>query len=335
MRHIQVFVGALALLIAIAAGLGGLSRDVLDVGTWPALQEERDREPEVLPHDARSTPPAGERRERGRDRVAGSRRGATGPRDAGSSARGDTGRVTLRVRRGGSSQGPGPSGRSGVPALGPADTDRDGLADRSERRRGTSFVRADSDSDTMPDGWEVAYLLDPLRPADAAADSDGDGLTNRTEFRVAANPRSVDTDSDGRMDGRDDRDRDGVPNLVEQAMAMDPADPDSDHDGHADGAEDPDGDGLPTAVETTMLLDPTTAVTGGEVADGALDSDGDGVANAPEIQAGTNPGIPDAPPPDPAAVPDPEPGPEPPASGAPQADEGDPPAPEPAPVDPG
>ena len=47
MRHTQVFVGALALLIAIAAGLGGLSRDVLDVGTWPALQEERDREPEV------------------------------------------------------------------------------------------------------------------------------------------------------------------------------------------------------------------------------------------------------------------------------------------------
>jgi len=40
----------------------------------------------------------------------------------------------------------------------------------------------DTDSDGMPDGWELSHGLNPLSSADAATDRDGDGYTNIEEY---------------------------------------------------------------------------------------------------------------------------------------------------------
>jgi len=47
---------------------------------------------------------------------------------------------------------------------------------------------ADSDGDTMLDGWELRYGLNPTDAADAAADSDGDGRPNEEESTADTNP---------------------------------------------------------------------------------------------------------------------------------------------------
>jgi len=47
---------------------------------------------------------------------------------------------------------------------------------------------ADSDSDGLPNDWELAHGLDP-ESNDGGADSDGDGLTNLQEFICGTNPR--------------------------------------------------------------------------------------------------------------------------------------------------
>ncbi len=82
----------------------------------------------------------------------------------------------------------------------------------------------DSDADGLPDGWEVAYGLDPTDPWDAQLDPDGDGLDldplldgfldrawrNIDEYRYtpigsaglsSTDPRDPDTDDDGLPDG--------------------------------------------------------------------------------------------------------------------------------------
>ena len=40
----------------------------------------------------------------------------------------------------------------------------------------------DTDGDTMPDGWEVYFGLEPLRPSDNFEDKEGDGLVNLYEY---------------------------------------------------------------------------------------------------------------------------------------------------------
>lgn len=47
---------------------------------------------------------------------------------------------------------------------------------------------ADSDSDGMPDIWELQYGLDSNNPADAAQDKDGDGVNNLDEFKENSDP---------------------------------------------------------------------------------------------------------------------------------------------------
>jgi subtilase family serine protease len=47
----------------------------------------------------------------------------------------------------------------------------------------------DTDSDGMPDQWEIDYNLDPLDPTDASSDPDNDGYTNIEEYLNGTNPR--------------------------------------------------------------------------------------------------------------------------------------------------
>jgi hypothetical protein len=48
--------------------------------------------------------------------------------------------------------------------------------------------RKDTDSDGMPDAWELKYGLDPNAPADAALDCNGDGYTNIEKYINGINP---------------------------------------------------------------------------------------------------------------------------------------------------
>ena len=72
------------------------------------------------------------------------------------------------------------------------DADGDGLTNAVEIVIKTDPVNSDSDSDGMPDGWELFYGLNPLSPADANQDADSDGLTNLQEFLGGTNPRNPD-----------------------------------------------------------------------------------------------------------------------------------------------
>jgi hypothetical protein len=125
------------------------------------------------------------------------------------------------------------------------DFNNDGTIDQSERYtnleeflNATDPLDPDIDKDTMIDGWEVEYGLDPLDPADANYDNDDDGydfdddgtiepaeqFTNLQEFLNGTNPLIEDTDTDMMSDGWEVR------------YDLDPLNP-------SDAGEDPDNDG--------------------------------------------------------------------------------------------
>lgn len=72
---------------------------------------------------------------------------------------------------------------------GTVDSDSDGLTDLQEYQNNTDPNNSDSDDDGIPDGWEVAYGLNPLFD-DANNDPDGDGYTNIEEYEAGTNPQN-------------------------------------------------------------------------------------------------------------------------------------------------
>lgn len=185
-----------------------------------------------------------------------------------------------------------------VAAAGPdpmhADVDGDGLDVLEELAAGTNRKLFDTDGDSMPDGWEVSYGLNPLAD-DAGADPDGDGMTNRQEYIHRSSPVSK-YDTDQMPTGWEatyglnpyiddeavDLDGDTLSNLGEYLAGTDPTDDDTDGDGILDGHElaaglspldiDTDTDGLPDWFEYRYGL----ITTNGEPDD---DPDGDGLNN--------------------------------------------------------
>ncbi len=90
------------------------------------------------------------------------------------------------------------------------DADDDGLSNLAEFRAGADPHSQDTDSDEMPDAWELANGLCPFVD-DSILDADGDGLVNIEEFRIGTDLRLVDTDGDGASDFMEVRNSRGDP----------------------------------------------------------------------------------------------------------------------------
>ena len=63
------------------------------------------------------------------------------------------------------------------------DPDLDDANNLTEYQYGTDPNDPDTDTDGMPDGWEINYGLKPSDGNDAGEDTDGDGLTNYREYQ--------------------------------------------------------------------------------------------------------------------------------------------------------
>ncbi|MHA1960469.1 MAG: M28 family peptidase [Candidatus Thorarchaeota archaeon] len=163
----------------------------------------------------------------------------------------------------------------------PLDWDGDGLGDKGEIEAGTDIFVRDTDMDTIYDGLEVLYGMDPLRD-DSEEDLDDDGLTNLREVQIGTYPNTMDTDGDSMDDlwevlyktdplvddSHLDPDSDGLTNLEEYTHGADPFSMDGDFDGLSDSEEvdlgtnplsdDSDGDGLRDQLEIIEGLNPLT-----------------------------------------------------------------------------
>ena len=188
-----------------------------------------------------------------------------------------------------------------------SDTDKDGLNLTREFEARTNPASNDTDSDGLPDGWEVTYHsisgVDPVVAASAtelASDTDSDGLNLTGEFEASTNPASNDTDSDGLADGWEvryssvsgvnatvaanaielasDTDKDGLNLTGESKANTDPTSNDTDRDGLPDGWE--------VRYYSISGVDPVVTANAMEL---ASDTDKDGLNLTGEFEAGTNP----------------------------------------------
>lgn len=135
----------------------------------------------------------------------------------------------------------------------------------------------DSDTDGLPDAWELAQFGSLTQTG--SGDTDSDGFSNQHEYQLGSNPSVTDTDTDGLSDG--------VEYFTVRSKVL---------------VADTDGDGLSDGAEvTTHLSNPLIADTDGDsLADGYevitsgtspldRDTDDDDYADNFEIAQGTSP----------------------------------------------
>ena len=135
----------------------------------------------------------------------------------------------------------------------------------------------DSDDDSIPNMIENCIETDPYNP-----DTDSDNLPDAYELSESnTKPNLSDTDEDGVLDCDEDFDEDGLTNIEEYNHNTEPWYYDTDNDGRTDGEEvyaygtnplepDTDFDGLKDSDEIYLGTNPTIPDTDG---DGILDCD--------------------------------------------------------------
>ncbi|MEV4623253.1 hypothetical protein AB0J74_31660 [Asanoa sp. NPDC049573] len=167
---------------------------------------------------------------------------------------------------------PAPPGLSG--AFGDLDAARSGL-DKAD----TMLEKANPTPATVhaEKAWSDGFNVLTRLGITYDGDHDSDGVIDGLELVFGASPLLVDSDSDGLTDKFE---------ITKLAGFTMPGRLDTDNDGVPDGAEDVDGDGLTNLREQELGTSPTEA-----------DTDGDGVSDGAEVDRGTNPLVPDAPPP--------------------------------------
>ena len=188
-----------------------------------------------------------------------------------------------------------------------SDKDNDTLTLMQEFGANTDPTMSDTDSDTLPDAWEVRYstvfgvnATDGANASELASDTDSDGLSLIGEFNAGTDPRSNDTDGDGLNDGWEvnyksvegvnatgaagvsdltsDTDNDTLTLLQEAKAGTDPT------------SNDTDGDGLPDGWEVTYRSVSGVNATGAASAsDLTSDTDNDTLTLLQEAEAGTDP----------------------------------------------
>ncbi|MHA2362552.1 MAG: SBBP repeat-containing protein [Candidatus Hodarchaeales archaeon] len=203
------------------------------------------------------------------------------------------------------------------------DTDDDGIINVIEHLIGSNPLSNDTDSDTMPDGFEISKGLNLLLndgdrdldndqianlyefnnglligDKDSSEDLDGDGISNLEEFLFGSLAYSKDTDADGLPDdieyynglnpvvddSADDRDLDGLPNIWEYHTGLNMSNP-------LDNTTDFDKDGIPNYWEYRHNLMANNSL------DATSDPDNDNLTNLEEYKLDTDPFDPLSPPP--------------------------------------
>ena len=125
----------------------------------------------------------------------------------------------------------------------------------------------DSDSDFLPDTYELEIGSDPNNP-----DTDNDGLIDGYEIVLELDPTLIDTDDNGIADGDEDYDGDGLSNLYEIEIGSNPMSSDTDYDGLTDYEEE--------------ILYSTSPVK--------YDTDEDGINDYNEVHMGSDPNVDDS-----------------------------------------
>jgi len=152
------------------------------------------------------------------------------------------------------------------------DRDGDGYVD-GEQDAGTDPLNAHSDYDgvyydTIADGWEWFYGLDPVDGSDADDDDDTDGLDNQDEYNAGTVPTDPDTDDDGMADGWE-HDY-GTQPLVNDAEGDLDSDTYTNWQEYVHGTAPDDDQSTPAPMALTV---PTDVPTIQSALDGAIDGD--------------------------------------------------------------
>ncbi len=141
------------------------------------------------------------------------------------------------------------------------DTDFDFVEDGVDIYPIDNRYALDSDTDGLPDAWEVINGLNPNDPSDSATDTpDFDGLTALQEFQIGTDPQNADSDRDDEFDSEDmfpldrryrfDTDADGLPDAYEYEIFF------LDMNFSGDAFQDFDGDGLTNIEEFNRRTNP-------------------------------------------------------------------------------